>query len=509
MRHRRLSVVVLVPIVLLALALRTPAEQARRLALSSQAYLPFLGRAARPVTGGFLTASGTRFQIDGQPFVMKGFNYYPRNYAWSSMEAWDWTEVEEELALGSSLGANTLRTFIDYGFSTGNPWEEEDIATHNHPTPAYLEAMERLLDIADQHGLRVIFTLFDWMPGWAFIDQRQHHIAEEYLTELVSGFVNDPRVAAWDILNEGDLLPDTHGSEWADVLAFYQAMSAHIRSLDANHLITAGFGKAERAHESQDFVHFVSFHDYGDQARLGEEIRQLRNRLSHPMPIVLGEFGQPSGGPPTASISAHILALGTGLDMALVHQKLAGALFWMLMDTNWPCTDQTRANEPGIMEELLKQYGVFDSTLLPRDSATVVARFFSGEYADPTQMKLSFTKGLTEPLAGDGRHLAIGVHDLSFLDSNGGTLRSIDFGTTEANQLQGHGWYPNEAWGQWAGSLERFATLYLLLPTGARAIRLRAHAYFADTELQVSYGGILLNTAILGTTPAEHVFPLP
>jgi hypothetical protein len=505
----RLSILIVVPTILLALALRTPAQQAQRLSLSAQAYLPFVGRGARPVTGGFLTSSGARFQIDGQPFVIKGFNYYPRNYAWSSMEEWHWSEVEQELAQGSSLGANTVRAFIDYGFSTGNPWQEEDIATHNHPTAGYLEALERLLGIADRYGLKTIFTLLDWMPGWAFIDQRQHHIAEAYLTELISGFVSDPRIAAWDILNEGDLLPETYGSQWADVLAFYQAVSAHIRSLDANHLITAGFGRVGQAHRCEDLVDFVSFHHYADQARLGEEIRQLRSRLSHPMPIVLGEFGHPSGGIEGSSLSAHILALGTGLDTALEHQGLAGALFWMLTDTNPPLTDLTRGGEPGVSQELLKQYGVLEGNLQPKPSAIVVTRFFSGEYATPTQIKLSFSKGLTEPLTGDSRYLAIGVHRLDFLDGSGATLGSMDFGTIEANQQQGHGWYSNEAWGQWAGSLERFAVLYIVMPEGARSIRLSAHAYLADTQLQVSYGGMVLGTANLGTVPAEHTFPLP
>ena len=51
--------------------------------------------------------------------------------------------------------------------------------------------------------------------------------------------------------------------------------------------------------------------------------------------------------------------------------------------------------------------------------------------------------------------------------------------------------------------------LYAWPPDGTDSIRLRAHAYYDDTELRVSFGGVLLEAANLGTSPGEYVFPLP
>ena len=56
------------------------------------------------------------FVLGGSPFVMKGFNYYPRDYGWTSMLDWDWKAVDRELALAASLNANTVRTGIDVLF---------------------------------------------------------------------------------------------------------------------------------------------------------------------------------------------------------------------------------------------------------------------------------------------------------------------------------------------------------------------------------------------------------
>jgi len=69
---------------------------------------------------GFVYAEGERLMLDGAPFVMKGFNYCPRDYGWTSMADWDWEAVDRELALAASLNANTIRTGINFQYATGN-----------------------------------------------------------------------------------------------------------------------------------------------------------------------------------------------------------------------------------------------------------------------------------------------------------------------------------------------------------------------------------------------------
>ena len=58
----------------------------------------------------------------------------------SAMTDWDWSEVDQELGLAAGLGSNTIRTVVDYGFSTDHPgqdWTPQDVVQ------AYCTALSR------------------------------------------------------------------------------------------------------------------------------------------------------------------------------------------------------------------------------------------------------------------------------------------------------------------------------------------------------------------------------
>jgi hypothetical protein len=44
----------------------------------------------------------------------------------------------------------------------------------------------------------------------------------------------------------------------------------------------------------------------------------------------------------------------------------------------------------------------------------------------------------------NGRELAVAFHSATFIDAQADPLAQIEFGTSEANNLQGEGWYENE-----------------------------------------------------------------
>ena len=170
------------------------------------------------------------------------------------------------------------------------------------------------------------------------------------------------------------MLPDKFPTtSQAAVLQFYAAMSTAIRSVDHRHLLTADFARIERADLSQDFVDYVSFHYYGDQARMTQDITALRGRLRRPMPMVAGEVGAPSSGNQWATLSSHTVALGGYLDVGLNAPVLAGTLVWTLVDPNPPKTSRTRQASMDLID-----YGVFDGALQPKASAEMVHRYFTG-----------------------------------------------------------------------------------------------------------------------------------
>ena len=331
-------------------------------------------------------------------------------------------------------------------------------------------------------------------------------MAGAYLDELIPKFASDPRVLAWDLLNEGDLIVQRFGSNLDDMLDFYRAVSTRVRLLDSNHPITAGFGDIDQAHLSADFVDFISFHDYQDPALLGEAIRTLRGRAGG-VPIVAEEAGFPSAGNASASLSGHLTRLGGQLDTILVREELAGVLVWSLTDFNPPATLLTRFPDP-MSDPIQLKYGVFDGDLQPKLSAQRVRRSFLDDVPGLFRVDLVYSQGSTSPVPGDGRYLSVGIIYLEFLDGTLTTLDRLTLGTLDANLLQGHGWYPNEAFGQWTGSLDLTSSLDLPIPEETAILRFRAVGFLSGTDLEVHIDGVSRGKVRLDTVEQEFEIAL-
>jgi hypothetical protein len=466
----------------------------------SEVFLPLVAAGSSVTGSGLLQiSSGGHFVLDGRPFVMKGFN--PRNYPWCAIDTWNWQEVGEELALGASLGANTVRTFVDYSFCTNNP-HEINVDVNYHPTAACLQAFGQFLQLADQRGLKVIVFPLQRMPGWAIVDNGQHWIAEAYLDELVAPFADDPRIAAWDVLNEGDLFP----TPMEKVVAYERAIADHLHSIDPNHLVTAHRARADSTPETQEYVDYVTFHNYERLEGVRQRIQAVRSQLLRPMPVVLGEYGYSSAEPSSSyPLSGHLVWLGGPSDAALQMENLDGALFWELMDHNSPPTSLTSLCDTG--QDLSEKFGVFESDLTPKLSASIMRKYFTGKYGPSNRLLLQYSEVVLEG-GSEGRYLALAMRYLDFLDGDGGLIQHIPFGTTDANLMQGHGWQSNEDWGQWTGDPAGSAALYVTIPTGAVSLRLNMASQVDGNQVQVSYAGRLLGSAMVGQQPGEFTFGL-
>jgi hypothetical protein len=456
----------------------------------------------------FVGVNGDSLVLDGQPYVLKGFNYYPRDYGWSSMTEWDWTQVDQELALASSVGANTIRVSIDYGYSTGHPdevWSEADVQQFQTPTQAYMDAMRQLLAIADSHGLKVIFGLFDYEPSWSFIGRADYAPGVTYLQTIIPAFADDPRIAAWSVFNEGDTIPEKFPNVSQDaVIQFNRAMADAIRPLDAHHLVTVDFARIWNAHLAQDFVDLVSFHYYADPAALPDQIQALRSRLNRPLPVVFGELGSPSGGNQYASVPGQTIALDAYLDTALFGQPpLAGALVWDLVDQNTPRTPLNRQREKGDLK-----LGMWDGNLQPKPGAAVVERYFSGGCGPGQRVELRFPNAPNQPAVNSQRVLQVGMRRLALVRGDGSTINQVQFGTPDANLVEGSGWYGDEDWGQWAGQPNRSASLCLAVPDDAASVRIQAHALQPDTVLEVWVQGVMQGAITLQPTDSEQTIAL-
>jgi hypothetical protein len=151
-----------------------------------------------------------------------GSNYAPATAInqldmWQA-ESWDPQTIDRELGWAQGLGFNTMRVFL------------HDLAWRQDPQ-GFLRRMDEFLAIADRHGIRPMFVLFDavWDPfpragrqrqpvpglhnsGWVQSpgveilrdSMRYDAELEPYVKAVVGRFANDRRVLAWDLFNEPD-----------------------------------------------------------------------------------------------------------------------------------------------------------------------------------------------------------------------------------------------------------------------------------------------------------------
>lgn len=222
---------------------------------------------------------------------------------------------DRELALGESIGMNTMRVFLQ-----DRLWEQDP--------EGFKKRLDQFLAIAAKHHIRPLLVLFDscWDPypklgpqhppipgvhnsGWVqspgakgITDPAYESKMEAYVTGTVSAFAHDDRILGWDIWNEPD---NTNDSSYATVEPKNKVERIAI-------LLPKAFRWARAAHPSQpltsalwkgDWVHpdkqsavtriqlsesdIISFHDYDWPEGFEARIKSLQQ---YHRPIICTEY---------------------------------------------------------------------------------------------------------------------------------------------------------------------------------------------------------------------------
>ena len=235
----------------------------------------------------FVTAQGDQLQLSGQPFKVKGVNYYPRHAPWHHfLEEADPLEMAAELDVIQQAGFNTIRVFLRYEpLFTCRP---EDAI----PNEATFAEVDALFQLAHERGLKMIVTLND-LPDltfrplytdWPHYDAQTVYIVRRYRNEL--------GILAWDLRNEGDLdygvrPGDTSRFSQDEVLAWLAHISQLVRDNDPYHLITAGWWGDPTV--TSPYVDILSFHHWSEADELRARIDDYRQR--NDKPLMLQEVG--------------------------------------------------------------------------------------------------------------------------------------------------------------------------------------------------------------------------
>jgi hypothetical protein len=125
----------------------------------------------------------------GRVAALKVVDYQPHEHGWTSMWT-DWrpTEFAADLQKIKTLGANAIRLCV-YPAVTGWPTPQGSGLTH----------FEDALKIANAQGMQVQLTLFDWWTPYSNVAS-----SKKWMTTLLAGHKDDPRIAMVELINEVD-----------------------------------------------------------------------------------------------------------------------------------------------------------------------------------------------------------------------------------------------------------------------------------------------------------------
>ncbi len=226
----------------------------------------------------FVALDGATFTLDGEPYRVRGINYYPSAYPWRRfLTETDAETLDRELALMADVGFNTLRIFL---------WNEA-LFVDGEPCADAFHRLDGVMAAAANHNFRLIVTLND-LPPLPDIYTNPPTTETDF---IVRRYRDEAAILAWDLRNEGDI--DYNGYNILDaglvarevVLNWLAETSDQVRGLDDNHLITAGWLRDEQ--DTEPYVDFVSFHHWQG----AESLQSRVARIDLDKPLLLEEIG--------------------------------------------------------------------------------------------------------------------------------------------------------------------------------------------------------------------------
>ena len=244
-----------------------------------------------------------------------GANFIPST-AINQLEMWqaetfDTATIDRELGWAAGLGFNSMRVFLHDLL-----WKQD--------SAAFVRRIDQFLEIANRHGIGVMFVLLDgvWDPnprlgpqrapkphvhnsGWVqgpgadiLRDPKRHDELRPYVQGVLKRFATDKRVHAWDLFNEPDNLnSDAYRSQEIPnkeemSLALTRKVFAWAREVNPNQPLTVGPWRGEDFTEAGpktpvgrlalDQSDVISFHAYTDAVGLAKRITALR-RYGRPL----------------------------------------------------------------------------------------------------------------------------------------------------------------------------------------------------------------------------------
>jgi hypothetical protein len=250
-----------------------------------------------------------------------GCNFTPSS-AINQLEMWqadtfDPRTIDRELGWAHDLGFNSVRVFLHDLL-----WQQN--------TNAFLQRMDRFLELADKHQIRVMFVIFDscWDPdphlgkqpeprphvhnsGWVQSPGRRFMEHPERLDELkpyvegvIGHFRADRRIAFWDLFNEPDNLNSKKEPQAKKIAALLLLKKVFVwaREVNPTQPVTSGVWQGDWSDPKKlspfeeiqlEQSDIITFHNYGTLTNVENCVRAL---TAYGRPIICTEYmARPNG----------------------------------------------------------------------------------------------------------------------------------------------------------------------------------------------------------------------
>ncbi|MBA3724171.1 MAG: cellulase family glycosylhydrolase [Candidatus Levybacteria bacterium] len=248
----------------------------------------------------FVTVKGKDLYLNNEQFRSMGVNRYnlltrntPNGETIGCASPFSEEELDSTFSNLQSMGITSVRFWLFQSFTKSG----ED-----------LERFNFLLATAEKYNIKLI-PVFEnnWQdctegniksPSWYRSEYKSPYgtyplSLKEYISKVVPLYKDNPTILAWEIMNEAN------SKDYQALYAFAEDVSAHVKSLDANHLVTVGVsGTRESAEDYKKLstirtIDILDYHDY--DAETNPMPDTLANALSVSQesnkPLVVGESG--------------------------------------------------------------------------------------------------------------------------------------------------------------------------------------------------------------------------
>jgi mannan endo-1,4-beta-mannosidase len=318
----------------------------RRFALSFTMLALGLSASSQAQFNDFVTRKGDRLVEGNRTFRFISMNipnlHYIEDYLpFEGTNPWrlpDEFEIRDALTAIKQMGGKVARIYV---ISVHRPGDDPRIIRHVEAPGKFNEeafrALDRVLQIANQTGVRVIIPFVDnwkWWGGPAEYAEFRKKDKDAFWTDpelradikatirfvitrkntYTGGLYKDDKaIMAWETGNE--LQPPF---DWT------REMAAYVKSLDTNHLVMEGVLAKDLSREALEDsnIDILSTHHYHDPLVSIQTIVANQNIARGKKPYIIGEYGII----PTQDIRA--------IADTIIRQGLAGGMLWSLRFRN-------------------------------------------------------------------------------------------------------------------------------------------------------------------------------